>query len=484
MKKKSLSLNMALSVIKGVMAVAFPLITFPYVSKILEADNIGKYNFAASIVNYFILIENLGISDYALREGAYVRDDKKKFTKFANEVETINLLGLIISYCLLCISIFFVSKFQAYLNLIIILSVQILFKPLAMDWINGVYEDFVFITIRSILIQLISLVCLFAFVKDSDDVAIYAFITSGVCILTSVFNLRNIRKYYHLRFTKKPNLKKHLKPMALIFATSLAATIYINSDITILGFFGTDTDVGIYSVSTKIYSVVKAVIYAALIVFVPRLSAYLGEEKKEEYRSLAINVYEMIITFVLPAIIGIVLLSKEIVLIISDSSYIEARYSLMILSAALISSIGSWFWSYCVLVPNRQESFVFKATIISATINLILNLILIPFGKGNAAAFTTVISEICCFVMVAHAGKKEVVLTGIKSTVQKTAIGCLGIVATRFVLVQFKLPMIVDTIVTIICSIIIYFILEVMVRNSVVLSVIDNVKRKVKEIEK
>ena len=160
MKQKSLKLNMVLNAIRGLLKVVFPLITFPYISRVLGVDNLGKYNFANSIISYFILFAGLGISSYAIREGSYFRNETNRLKVFADEMFTINMISTVTAYlCLICV-IVIVPKFWDYKILLIIFSLQIVFCTIGIEWIYSIYEEYVYITVRSILFQLISLILL------------------------------------------------------------------------------------------------------------------------------------------------------------------------------------------------------------------------------------------------------------------------------------------------------------------------------------
>ena len=155
-KNKSIKVNMILNAIKGLMSIFFPLISFPYVSKVLGVDNIGRYNFANSIISYFVLFAGLGINTYAIREGARLREKENEFRQFANEMFSINILSTIMSYVLFALLLIIVPKFQEYKTLLIILSLQIIFKTIGIEWIYSIYEDYAYITLRSIVFQVIS----------------------------------------------------------------------------------------------------------------------------------------------------------------------------------------------------------------------------------------------------------------------------------------------------------------------------------------
>lgn len=131
-------------------------------------------------------------------------------------------------------------------------------------------------------------------------------------------NFIHAKKYCSLKFDIGLALKRHLKPIMIIFASTVATTIYINSDTTMLGFMGTDFEVGIYSVSSKIYRIVKQMLAAILIVTIPRLSLLMGQKRIEEYKNILTQIFNVLIMLVLPSVTGLILLSKEAVLLISE----------------------------------------------------------------------------------------------------------------------------------------------------------------------
>ena len=146
---KSLKLNAFLNGLRSLLSVVFPLITFPYISRVLSVSGIGKYNFSNSVVSYFLLIAGLGISSYAVREGAKYRNDKHKINSFANEIFTINVCSALIAYICLFFCLIVFTKLHSYFACILIYSIQIGFSVISVDWLFTIYEDFAYITIRS-----------------------------------------------------------------------------------------------------------------------------------------------------------------------------------------------------------------------------------------------------------------------------------------------------------------------------------------------
>ena len=372
-----------------------------------------------------------------------------------------------------------VPKFANYKVLLIILSLQIVFKTIGIEWIYSIYEDYAYITARSIAFQVISLVLMFAFVRERTAVNIYAAISVVSGVGSNVLNYFHAKRYCNVGITQKVDWKRHMKPIMVLFAMSVTVTVYVSSDTTILGFLCSDYNVGIYSVATKIYGIVKTLLSSVLIVSIPRLSALLGANDKIGFEKNASDIYKTLITIMLPAMVGIIALRKEIVLIVSGEEFISAVPSLVILSIALIFCMGAWFWGQCILVPAKKENIVFKATVASALVNIILNFALIPFWKENAAAFTTLLAEAIAFFWCKHEGKKIIKPVGINKVLMKTICGCVGIVLCDVIVTQLKLGTYGQTIVLIMLAVVAYFSIELLLKNEALTDVYQSVVRKI-----
>ena len=469
MKRKSLGVNAILNGIKSIMSILFPLITFPYVSRVLQAENLGKYNFALTFVSYFILLAGLGISTYAVREGAKYRDDRAMMSKFASEVFTINIISTVVSYLLLLLLVVVVPKFASYSLMIWILSLEIFFTTLGVEWIYTIYEEFVFLSIRSILFQLISVFLMFVLIKTSDDYFAYAGITAFATVGANIVSFCGLRNFVDLRITKRVEIKTHLRPILLLFATAVATTIYVNFDVTMLGFMTTDYNVGIYTAAVKIYKIVKTFLSGVIIVSVPRLANYIGTGKTEEFNATFEKIFRALGIVVLPAMVGLFCLSPQIVLLLSGRGFVGSEYVLRILSIALIFSLFSWLYTSCVLITNKRESKVLIATAISAAVNVVLNFILIPMWQENAAALTTVIAEAISAILCMYYSRDLVrVRLGIKEIVS-VVLGCLIIIAFCHLIVWLEWGIILTVAISIFGSIMLYGLVLLVFRNALLL---------------
>ena len=435
-EKKSLKINAVLNIMKQICAIIFPLITFPYVSRTLGVDAYGKVNFSSSIVSYISLIAGLGVNSYAIREGARVRDKKDEFEKFSNEVFSINIVSTFGAYIILAILILMWGKLQPYKGLVVILSINVLLTTLGTDWVNTIYEDFFYLTIRYIICQSIAVVTTLLLVKSPNDVALYAIFSNLGTILANTLNIFYIRKKLgiRLKFTFKMNIAKHFRPIMLLFGNMISSMIYLYSDTTMLGVMIGDAAVGYYTVSSKIYSLIKQLINAVSNVLIPRLSHDLENDCSNKSVSNVNAVLGVLTILVFPIVAGMVCMGKEIIYLIAGVEYSLAYSALAILSIALIFSTYACIFVSVVMLAQRMDKEILIASGLSAFVNILLNAILIPRFSYNAAAFTTLVSEIIILIMGVYYTRNTIsVKIG-----KYFCVACLGIFEVIFVCFSVK----------------------------------------------
>lgn len=479
MKKKSITVNAILNGVRNVLNIFFPLITFPYASRVLGVNNMGNYNFAVSIVTYFSLIAMLGINTYGVREGTQYRNDKKSFSKFASDVLTINLISTLASYILMFFCIAFIGKLQAVKELIIVLSIQIVFTTFGVEWIYSVYEDYLYITVRSVLFKIISIICLFIFVRSGKDTIAYAIVTLIASVGSNVLNIINAKKYFSYKFTLKIDYKKHLFPILTMFASTVAIQIYVSSDTTMLGFLKDSHAVGIYSVSSKIYSSLKSVLAAVLIVSIPRLSYYSKKNFMKEFQSAVQKVVDTISVLLLPSLFALVILSKNIVYIVGGKNFIRSQSSFIILVFALLFCMYGWIYNECVMIPLGEEKLVMITSIVSALVNISLNFILIPEFSENAAAFTTVISELIMLIVFKRKSKVYCKIRILNKNNLKSLLASIFVAIICYICNMLIHNIIKSFIISFVISIIVYFIMLLLLKHNIAIEYMVKMKEKI-----
>ena len=424
MKRKNMGLNAVLSAIKTALGIIFPLITFPYATRILGVENIGIFNFSSSVVSYTGLFAALGVRMYAIRECSMVRDDKNKVNNLASSLFSINFGATVIAYAALAILCLFIPKLHAYWPFIAILSLEILFTTVGCEWIYSVYEDFLYVTIRSLCVHTLSLVLLFVFVHTEEDLINYTIISTIAVCGANLANIIGRRKYCRIRLTPHVELKKHLPPIMVFFLNAVSTTIYVNSDVLILGFMTNNTIVGLYTVAARIYTIIKNILASVITVSVPRLSAYWAEGDRDKVKETCDRIFSILLMLTAPAMIGLLALSRPIVLLLSGAAFEKSWVSLSILSVALLVSVFCWFFKSCVLVPSKHEKAAMRGTVAAAITNIVLNFILIPFFQEKAAAFTTFVAEGVSLGIAFAASRKVMKISITKREVLSVLIGC------------------------------------------------------------
>ena len=264
----------------------FPLITFPYVSRILLPVGTGKVSLATSIITYFSMFAQLGIPTYGIRVCAAARDDRKKLSKIAQELLIINLIMCVVSYIVLFGMIFSVSKMQEEKNLYIVLSFTIILTSIGMEWLYKALEQYTYITVRSVCFKFIALVAMFLLIHEQKDYVIYGGITIFAASASNVLNLINAHKYIDLKPVGNYDFKQHMKPILIFFAMSCATTIYTNLDTVMLGFMSTDADVGYYNAAVKIKVILVSVVTSLGTVLLPRASYYIQRGEVKEFHRI------------------------------------------------------------------------------------------------------------------------------------------------------------------------------------------------------
>lgn len=473
--------NTILNIIRSICTVVFPLITFPYISRTLLADGVGKINFGNSIVSYFSLFASLGITTYALKECARNRNSRESLSITASEIFSINVCSTLLSYAILALFIIFAKPLYNYRSLIVIQSTAILFNTLGAEWINSAMEDFAYITFRSVFFQGLSIVLMFIFVHQPEDYMRYAAITVLSACGSNIVNVFYRKKFCDIYFTFRMNVKKHLPPILLFFSMVLAQQVYVNSDITILGLYKSDYEVGLYSTSVKIYNIVNSVVASVSTVVWPQIAEAYKRGRQSDVNRLSKYSLNFIFVLGLPSIVGINVIAKELILLIAGEEYVGATMSLHILTVALLFSfLGGWIGS-TMFLPNSKESICLIASTVAAVVNIVLNLVFIPFFGLNAAAATTAIAEGVSLIFLLLHFDKNMKIDGIYEMLEGPVLGSAFIIASSVVIrIFFDAPILI-CILTMFSSVVGYFGVLVFVKDTFLMGYINPIVRKLKK---
>ena len=390
----SLKFNMVMNAILTMSNIVFPLITFPYVTRILLPAGTGRVSFAVSIITYFSMFAQLGIPTYGIRACAKVRDDKEKLSRIVHELLMINMIMVLISYVAFGLSLFAVPRFARDKELLLVISITILLNAMGVEWLYKALEKYSYITIRSVVFKLIALVAMFALIHDESDYIIYGAITIFAASASNVLNFINLRKYVILKPLGGYQLKKHLKSMLVFFSMSVATVIYTNLDSVMLGFMKDDAQVGIYTAAVKVKSILVTLVTSASAVLLPRASKFVDQGKMEDFYRILKKTLHFIIVVALPMCIYFILFANESILLLSGKAFADATLPMQIIMPTLLLIGITNLTGIQMMIPLGMERYVLYSEIGGALVDIILNAILIPEYGAAGAALGTLVAEL------------------------------------------------------------------------------------------
>lgn len=471
---KSIVKNSMLNAFKSFSNLIFPLITFAYASRIIGAEGLGKVDFSKSYTAYFSILAMLGITNYATREAAKLRDNKDKLSLFAHEILFINLICVIISCILFGLSICFIDVLEKYKGLLTIFSATIILNAMGMEWLYSAEEDYGYITIRTFLFQILSFILMIIFVKEEDDIYPYAAIQVISAAGSNILNFMHSRKYIHIKLLKGYQYIKHIKPILKLFSMTLFVQIFTHLDTTMLGFLKNDNAVGLYSAAHKLSSVVSGIMIAFTAVLTPRIAYYYNHNKKEKVLDIVCTALNYLVMISIPASVGLFLLSPQIIFIFSGSGFVEAISTARIMALRVFLVPLNTFFIVHYSIPIGKENRTIAAVAVAAALNFTLNMTLIPVFSQNGAAISTVIAEIIELIVNIAFISKEINFFKVFRYVVQYVFATIGIIGLWRVF-QIFLSGYVLMVAYIVFAVFFYFLILMGLKNRYITVVLDKV---------
>lgn len=377
----------------------FPLLTFPYVSRVLEPSGMGIASFAMSIASYFIIFATLGSATYGIRACARVRDDKEQLSKITQEILFINIVSMIFSYVFLILVISYIDKFYQYKEAIYAASLIILLNVSCVDWFYRAIERYSYITIVSLLFKCAALISTFIFITSKNDYIIFIFISVISLSGSGMVNLIELRKHIFFKRYYDYQFKKHLKSMLMFFLMSLSISVYSYTDSVLLGYFKGVDEVGYYNVAIRIKGILLSIVTSLGVVLLPKLSLYITKGMNEEFNKILNLSIRFIVTISIPLIFFSIFFATETILLLSGERFLNSILLLQICSLSIIIVGITNVLGIQILVPLDKEDKLFFSVFIGAVFNIISNVILIPMLSAKGTALSMVLTELIILII-------------------------------------------------------------------------------------
>lgn len=474
--QKSLLKNSIFNIIYTVSNILFPFVTSIYVSRILLPAGVGKVAGAQNLVSYFVTLAALGLPSYGVREFAKVRENSERKDTLFTELFIINLISTTISIVAYAALLIWNSGFNNEWTLYICCGLTILFNYLNIDWIYQGLEEYGYITGRSIAIKIVSLFLLVALVRTKEDYVIYALLTSLALGGNYIFNVIHAHKIVRFSFAGL-NIKKHIKPVAVIAGIIFMSTIYNKVDVTMLKMLSTDEAIGYYSYAQKTVNIVLTMCSAVTATFLPRLSYYYENDKNGFYK-LFDKGFQILCFGVIPLAIGLFIVAQQAVILLYGNDFAPTGETIRLMCPLILIKGFGDLLCYQLAYSSKNERILLPASTFASVINIIANAILIPIYSQNGAVIASVLSELTTNVIQFvylyrkvkyHIEIKAIVMAFVSSLVMAICV---------YSLINPKLSLAVALIVEIGLGGVSYLIMNLLMKNQVMVELLSKALKK------
>lgn len=387
---KSVKKNLAYNFAYQILAIVLPLITTPYISRVLGPTKVGEYSYSYAIAYYFVMITMLGLNNYGNRSIAVVRDDKDELSRTFCSIYLMQLSTGIISLVAYIIYGLFISNTM----MTWITSLYVISAIFDVNWFFFGMEQFKLTVTRNTFIKIFTTVCIFIFVKNQEDIYLYALIMVLGILISQLILWQFLRKYIYFQRVELKEVTKHIKPNLILFIPIIAVSLYKVMDKIMLGFLTTKTEVGLYESAERIIQIPMALIQSMGTVMLPKMTNLIAnkdEKITESYFSTSI----MLVMFLSASMcFGIMGVARYFVPIYYGNGYLKCIDLFQILLPSCIFLAFANVIRTQYLIPRKKDGIFISSVIIGAIVNIVINLILIPKYESIGAAIGTLLAEI------------------------------------------------------------------------------------------
>ncbi len=476
---QSVKVNYILNLINTGTQMLFPLITFPYVCRVIEADGIGQINFFQSIISYISLFTCLGIPMYAIREIARDRSDVVQMNRTAMEILLLHSMLTLVGYAIVAILCLTIPQIQVNIPLFLILSLTIFFTAIGCEWFYQGIEDFKYITIRGLIIKTVSVVLLFIFVKSKTDLLYYGCYTVFGVLGGNIFNFFRLRKYIHREniIFSELHIKRHVKPVLKVFSFSVVTSIYLQLNTVLLGFLKNALAVGYFAAATKVMQMLLTMSACLGSVMMPRASHLIAENKEDEFNRLIQKSYDFTLAIALPMTIGLIFCAPSLITALCGVKFEHSILPSQIIAPIILMVAISNVFGIQVLFPKGKINVVTLCCGIGAVADLILNLCLIPFFSYIGTSIAYLGAEVATTVSMYFIGRRYIPIIYFKKSHLTYALGCIVMAFALYGISLLQLPTLTILLLQGCCGVLAYFIILCIRKDEMLVQILSKIKR-------
>lgn len=389
---KSITKNYMYNLIYQILVIIMPVITTPYLARTLGAEGTGTYSYTISIVTYFILFGSLGLAMYGQREIAYAQNDVKKRSKVFYELVVLRFITMSISMIIFYLIYGITGEYAIYYR---ILLLEMFANAIDISWFFQGIEYFKKTVTRNIIVKILSVISIFIFIKNENDIGKYLLIYVLTTLLGNISLWFGIKKYVIKINVKELNVFKQLKPTIALFIPQIAVQIYTVLDKTMIGTITEDmAEVGYYEQTQKIVKILLTIITSLGTVMMPRIAKCYADGKTEQIKKYMYKTFAFVYMLAFPLIFGLIAVSDNFVPLFFGQGYDKVKIlmkfmSFIILFIGLSNVVGSQY----LLSTKKQRQYT-MSVVCGAITNAGFNFVLINSLKSLGAVIATFVAEL------------------------------------------------------------------------------------------
>ena len=396
---KSLGSNLIFNILKNIANIIFPLITAPYVARVLNPDSLGLANFASTYAGYFMLVAALGIPNYGIREVSKRRGSKKELSMVFSELFSISILTTVFTSLVFLLTLFLIGQLKHDFIIFLIAGITLFTTPFNIDWFYSGLEDFQYLTIRSLAVKTISVICLFLFVRDEADLIIFVLLNALSGCVNQVWNVLVLLKSGIRIRLGLSGIRNHVKPLLLLFSSTIAISLYTTVNVLMLGFASTYDQVSYYNQANHLSRAFLAVVTSLSEIMVPRLSFLRASGDWDNINKLVNKSFSLVSFLAVPIAIGIICISPVFIPLFLGEKFIGTVLPLQIMSIIVFVIGLNNISTIQILMGLGYDSKLLKTVMLGAICNVVINLFFIPLWGASGAAVASVLAELVILVV-------------------------------------------------------------------------------------
>ena len=376
----------------------FPLIVWPYVSRVLGPAGIGLVNFIDSIANYAILFSMLGLSIFGIREIAVTKGHRGKMSAAFRDMLALNAICTAVAVAAMAVATVFVDQLRENSEMMGVAICKVVFNLFLIEWFYKGLEDFKFITLRTLLVKCLFVAGVFIFVRHEGDFLQFYCVTVGAVALNALINTLYSRKFL-TRPSMPLNPWRYLRPFFTLGVYAVLTSAYTTLNITFLGFISGDTEVGYYTTATKLFAILLSIYSAFTTVMMPRMSSLLSENRVDEFKEYIAKSQRLLLTLMLPIILLSEVYAPQVIRLIAGEGFEGAIVPMRIISPFLLLLGYEQILVIQTLMPMGKDRIVTRNSLMGAVTGIVLNILVVPHLAAVGSAIVWVSSEMVIFLL-------------------------------------------------------------------------------------